>query len=293
MFTLNPYRAFPLTPFGASLEPFDPFFSTASPFALLPALTQSLGAFDEMPRVDATAEDKSLRVTFPGDLGSYEHVDVSIDPANMLLVLKASSADGRSRTSRVVSLPCAIQNADKVVAEIDSRGAVVVTVPAECQKQLTNESLRPKPSAGDVAPTADTGKSAQPRKLKVNRPPGEEKAKTPEFEVHDDDVGFSIAVHHVAPEDVSVFADGNLLHVSCKAAGGDGTAFSRNFELPRKIVNAKLITADVTICQQHQDEAQHSRLDIAVPKDALEPEPKPKLPSAISIPVKVKQAPAA
>lgn len=288
---LAPFRSFPLAPFGSALgarvrDPFDPFFVTASPFALLPSLSQSLaGLEDEMPRVDASAEDKSLRVTFPGDLGQYEDIDVSIDAATNLLVLKASSADGRSRTSRAVSLPCGVQHADKIVAEVDESGAIVVTVPAESQK----------PPSADAAAAASKPKAlaapAQPRKLKINlRPP--EKAPPPEFEVTDDDVGFSIAVHHVAPEGVSVFADGKTLHVSCQALGGDCTAFSRNFELPRKIVDPSRITADVSHCAQHQEGGGgHSRLDISVPKEALEPEPKPAdKPGAISIPVKVKEA---
>jgi HSP20 family molecular chaperone IbpA len=286
---LSPFRAFPLTPFGPSLgarlgEPFDPFFSTASPFALLPsgALSRSLaGLGNEMPRVDAAAEDKSLRVTFPGDLSQYDNVDVSIDAATNMLVLKASSADGNSRTSRVVSLPCAVQNADKVVAEINERGNIVVTVPAESQKALTDESAL-------AAPTT----SVQPRKLKIKLRPAET-GPTPEFEVNEDDVGFSISVLNVSPDDVYVFADGKTLHVSCKAFGGDGTPFSRNFELPRKVVDPSMITANVSICEQHQQEKQHSHLDISVPKDALEPEPAPGKSGAVSIPVQVGQSSAA
>jgi hypothetical protein len=110
---------------------------------------------------------------------------------------------------------------------------------------------------------------------------------SPEFVVNDDDAGFSIAVHHVSPEDISVSTDGETLHVSCKALSGDGTPFDRNFELPCKVVDPSMITANVSVCQQHQDGKQ-SRLDISVPKDALKPALTPGgKSSSVSIPVQV------
>ncbi|KAJ1628400.1 hypothetical protein T492DRAFT_1018678 [Pavlovales sp. CCMP2436] len=110
------------------------------------------------------------------------------------------------------------------------------------------EESQVKPGAGQELGTP----------LKSSLRPAEVEQPTPECEVHEDDVGFTITVHGAAPEGAHVKIDGNLAWVRCKAEGGS-TPFSRAFELPRYVYDASEITAKLTE---------------AVPKDALDTERK-------------------
>ncbi|KAG8468240.1 hypothetical protein KFE25_013323 [Diacronema lutheri] len=247
---LSPYTAFPVT----SAPPLwtDPFADMASPFSLLPALGRTLDFPDmrSVARVEA-GDNKALRVVFD-DLGGFENVDVSIDDRTNVVTVKAEAADGCARASRVITLPCAVQNTDKITAEhIGSR--VVVTIPDGSQK--------PRERTG-------TDKSKQ---LKVSLRPAADMS-PPEFEVSDDDVGYCIKVHGVEPSSPRVEVDGRKLHVTCKAKGGT-VDFFRAFALPRNVAKADEIVAKVE---------DGNRLVVTVPHDALEAS-KPPTKAAITV----------
>ena len=244
MSLLTPYSPFPL----ATAPPLwaDPFANVASPFSLLPALGRAFDFPDvrSVARVEA-GEDKALKVVFD-DLGGYENINVSIDDKTNVVTVKAEAADGSARASRVITLPCAVQNTDKITAEhVGSR--VVVTIPDGSQK--------PRERAPEPA-------KAKPLKVQL-RPAAE--ARAPEFEADENEVGFTIKVHNIDPSSARVEVDGRRLHVTCKATNGS-VDFFRAFALPRAVVKADGIVAKV-------DGA--DLLVVTVPHDALEAKQQP------------------
>lgn len=244
MSLLSPYSPFPLAP-AAPLWT-DPFADFASPFSLLPAFGRAPDFPDmsSVARVEAD-DDKGLRIVFDG-LGGYDQINVSIDDKANVVTVKAAAADGTARASRVMTLPCAVQDADKITAEqLGSR--VVVTIPKESQK--------PRERAAEPA-------KAKPLNVAL-RPAAEPRA--PEFEASEDEAGWMIKVHGVEPSSARVDVDGRKLHVACKAPGGS-TEFARAFALPRAVVNADAIAAKLEGADV---------LVVTVPHDALEAKQQP------------------
>jgi hypothetical protein len=103
---------------------------------------------------------------------------------------------------------------------------------------------------------------AKAKPLKVTLRPAHE---TPEFDVKEDEVGFTVTVHDVSADDPHVEIDGQTILVRAKSAAGD-TVFSRAFKLPRAVVHSSEIAAVVDACPQHE---KGLRLVVSVPKHAL------------------------
>ncbi|KAJ1635363.1 hypothetical protein T492DRAFT_836159 [Pavlovales sp. CCMP2436] len=238
-------------------DPFSELELFESPFSLAPslaALTRSLAGLPESLRSVARIEagkDAALKVIFD-ELDDLDQVDVSVDEQTKIITIKAQNAAGTLRQSRAVMLPCDVQSCHKITAEhIGNR--IVVTVPEESQV---------KPHAGQELSTP----------LKITLRPAEVEQPTPEFEVHEDDAGFTITVHGVAPEGANVKVQGKMVWVHCKAEGSR-TSFGRAFELPRNAVDASEITAKITEDRSVSCSFKQC-LVVSVPKDALEPERK-------------------
>jgi HSP20 family molecular chaperone IbpA len=121
---LSAFNPFPL----ATRSPLwaDPFADIFSPFSLMP----SFDDFPPMPTARVEVGDaKALKVIFD-ELDGYDKVDVSVDEQTNVVTIKAEDSAGTKHATRMITLPCAVQNCGKITAEhVGSQVVVTVSAP--------------------------------------------------------------------------------------------------------------------------------------------------------------------
>jgi HSP20 family molecular chaperone IbpA len=106
-------------------------------------LPEVMREFDDINRSLLTharlesGENGSVRAVFD-DLGTYEKLNVDVDPDTNMLTVKGEHQTEHHHASiqRAILLPCGVAKPDMITAEVQD-GRVIVIVPKEAQKMIT------------------------------------------------------------------------------------------------------------------------------------------------------------